>query len=977
MPIARINRFSFLIVLFVAIQSGLFSLSAQVKDKGIPSIFNYSKQDYNGGTQNWDFVQAGNRVLYVANNQGILKFDGLKWGIIPMPNRSVVRCLYIDENETIFAGAYNEFGYLAPDSIGKLEYISLAENIPDSKPGEFWKICRQDDYYYFQSYQALVIFNKATDSWQTIEPDQQFGFLQQVDGHLYINSRGVGLMQIDQSQLTSVPGGEFLADYEVWKMAEVNGKLLIGTQNHGVFVLDGVQGLPWNTPVNEFLLENKLFSFEQTEDNLFWGSIQDGLVVSDNKGNIITHLNKETGLANNTVLSLFIDAEQNLWMGLDKGIDQIFIHSPISNLLTTDDIGAGYAVVLFKEKIYLGTNQGLFWIPADMGKASFTQIPIARRIPELSGQVWSLMVYCDELLVGHNRGTFAIREGQVRQVYDQSGGWNFITIPGDTEHILQGTYNGMVVYKQGPQGIQFDFKIDGIEESCRTLLITADKNIWMGHGYLGIYNIDLSQDLREVKNVKLFGISSGLGTNNFNELFQIGKEILVANSDGFFMYDSEIEDFIPAVFWNRNFQEGGRFTKLIHQKQNNYFYFQEKTGGFLQIFSDTLFIKDKKILAPIARSFIPSFENISFIGDEELLIGTDNGFVHLDMNMAMDDHQKPPFHFNSLSSLRNQSSFKVKLEYQNDLSRKHPGHPLNNIPYRDNDLRISFVSSFLTDPKQTEYQYIFDGLTDSWSPWSGMNTVDFTNLREGEYLFRVKARNVFGAITSENQLYFHIRTPWHRSVVAYISYFLLFTMGLYISWKVINTKLEREKRRSKIMEERRMLHKQLKLKRESELAEKEIEKLRNDKLRADIRHKSKELANQTMGIIQKNRFLTEIKEEMLFMKKKAQSEDVKNTLRRMLRKIDWNIEDKNSQKVFEMNFDQVHENFILRMKNAYPDLTAKDLRMCAYLRLNLSTKEIAPLLNISVRGVEISRYRLRKKLILDHNENLADYILRF
>ncbi|RYY44098.1 MAG: transcriptional regulator, partial [Chitinophagaceae bacterium] len=78
---------------------------------------------------------------------------------------------------------------------------------------------------------------------------------------------------------------------------------------------------------------------------------------------------------------------------------------------------------------------------------------------------------------------------------------------------------------------------------------------------------------------------------------------------------------------------------------------------------------------------------------------------------------------------------------------------------------------------------------------------------------------------------------------------------------------------------------------------------------------------------------------------------------------------------FTRHFDKVHSDFIIGLKDKHPTVTGNEVKLCAYLRMNLSTKEIAQLMNISVRGVEISRYRLRKKLLIPSEMNLFDYLI--
>lgn len=974
-----INRIAFGLVVLL---SFLGKAEAQGDGSGIrqttvPFIHHYSKQEYHGGTQNWDFVQGNNHLLYVANNQGILIYNGIDWDLLPLPNYSVVRCLFKDRDGTIYAGGFNEFGYLAPDSSGVLQFKSLAENIKGLESGEFWKIARQQDRIYFHSYQSIVIWETVQNTWTVLSSKKQFGFLYSVAGRLILNDAGLGLAELKGNELSYLPGGAFFAEKEIWSVMEFNNGLLVCTQNEGAFLLKAGQVQVWNTEVNDFLLKNRFFCMEESPDYYYWGSILDGLVVSDKEGKILRKINRKNGLNNNTVLSLFLDVEKNLWLGLDNGIAQIYVNSPLSELVTEEDIGSGYAAARLGNRIYLGTNQGLFWIP-DNQQNTVPATAELHAVAELAGQVWALQVVGNELLVGHNRGTFSIWDNQVRQLSEAQGGWNFVAVPNHPELFLQGTYNGLQVFEKQNGQMVFRNQIAGFYESSRTLFFENPNTLWMGHGYKGIYKLILNEELTEVVKTYIYSEKSGLGTRNFNELLMVDPEILVGNLSGIFSFNARINDFEPATWWNKQFPNQARMTRLIKEDSETYWYFFQDAGaGKLRIFNDSIFIRDHQVLALLANSFNASYENLCFLNEQEILFGTDQGFVQLDRTQKLDYSTSFPCLFMSLQSLRNDSAAKVFLQYQKVSTNFEAANSFIRLPFRDNDLRITFGAPYLTAPDKTQYQYQLSGLSPEWSPWSTNASAEFTNLREGDYVLRIRARNVFGVVGQENQLAFTIRTPWYRSWMAYSTYVILLALGIFGLSFGVNRKLSREKRRAKILEERRMLHKQLKLQRDSELAEKEIVKLRNDKLRADIRHKSKELANRTMGIIQKNKFLTDVKDEMIRLKEQAQNEEVRMSLKKMIRKIDRNIEDEDTQKVFETNFDQVHENFLLRLREAHPELTSRDLRLCAYLRLNLSSKEIAPLLNISIRGVEISRYRLRKKLGLGHQEHLSDYILRF
>jgi DNA-binding CsgD family transcriptional regulator len=129
-----------------------------------------------------------------------------------------------------------------------------------------------------------------------------------------------------------------------------------------------------------------------------------------------------------------------------------------------------------------------------------------------------------------------------------------------------------------------------------------------------------------------------------------------------------------------------------------------------------------------------------------------------------------------------------------------------------------------------------------------------------------------------------------------------------------------------------------------------------------------------MHLVQKGELLGKVKDQMIKLKKTSDNEqdaDVKKIIRTIA------DEDKKDEQWehFAMHFDKVHSDFLTLLKAKHPSLTPNEMKLCAYLRMNLATKEIAQLMNISGRGVEISRYRLRKKLGLPTEMSLFDFLL--
>jgi DNA-binding CsgD family transcriptional regulator len=165
------------------------------------------------------------------------------------------------------------------------------------------------------------------------------------------------------------------------------------------------------------------------------------------------------------------------------------------------------------------------------------------------------------------------------------------------------------------------------------------------------------------------------------------------------------------------------------------------------------------------------------------------------------------------------------------------------------------------------------------------------------------------------------------------------------------------------------------LKQEAIANEQHIISIKNEQLQADLASKSRELANSAMNLVYKNELLQKISEEILHLKDSSGKKLADDQLRRIQKVIDEGMNDERDWNIFEKSFNEAHENFFKKLKSDHPDLVPNDLKLCAYLRMNMSSKEMASLLNISLRGVEIRRYRLRKKLNLEHDKNLVEFLI--
>jgi DNA-binding CsgD family transcriptional regulator len=294
------------------------------------------------------------------------------------------------------------------------------------------------------------------------------------------------------------------------------------------------------------------------------------------------------------------------------------------------------------------------------------------------------------------------------------------------------------------------------------------------------------------------------------------------------------------------------------------------------------------------------------------------------------------------------------------------------MPHSMNSLHFEYSAILYGQQSNIEYSYFLKGVDKAWSNWSAKPEKEYTNLPAGDYVFQIKARNNLGNESAVTSYSFTILPPWYQTPAAYLVYIILFLCLVYY----LNLRQRKKFLRQK--EEYEEQQKQLQYLHQLELEknEKQIVKLKNEKLEAEIGHKNSELATSAMHLVQKREMLGKIREDLNGLLKKIDNEYVSAEFKKLLKILGEDNKIDDNWEHFAHHFDKVHTDFLVVLKNRYPALTASELKLCAYLRMNLSSKEIAQLMNISIRGVEIGRYRLRKKLGLSKETNLFDFLLK-
>ena len=950
------NRFSKIILFSILFLNGICFSSAQE----LPPVTKYKSQMVNAGNQNWMISQDFENYIYIANNEGLLEFNGSYWHLYPSPNETIIRSVNVVGTK-IYTGSYMEFGYWERQSNGLLAYFSISSKIKDKLINDehFWNILNVEHWMIFQSFNRIYIYDTDTQDFKFIDNHSYIFKCYIVDNSVYYQAMGEGLFEIVNGMGKLVSDNDILKNNRIVEIFKEDGFLLLQTERAGAFKFEGGKLSSFVYASENELKWNTVYSAQKLSDGGFaLGSISNGIFILDSKGLIKYHITQKSGLSNNTILSIMEDMDNNLWLGLDNGVDCINLRSPITSYV--DDLGVlgtVYASIKYGNIIYIGTNQGLYYKNASSQEGF-------KLVNGTKGQVWNLFEFENTLFCGHDLGTFIVEGNNAKLIYSESGTWKINPIPNRNDVLMQGGYTGLSILEKKNNQWVFRNKIKGFDISSRYFEIAipnshlnvknenlASYNVYVGHEYKGVLKLDLDSDF--IKTAKIHNLKKPAKGIHLS-LISYNGSIYFANRQGIFKLNKETNEFeldenLSDILKGDEYVSG----KLNVDASNRMWFFTKKYIYFFNSgnFNESL----KKHRIPISYSYINAmlgYENITQIANEEYLIGKTDGYLIINLKQLNLKNNRVSISKISLKELGKPIIY-LPISEGGDLS-----HNQNNVTF---NFSVPQYRKFII----VEYQYILEGFHEQWSPLNSTPSVSFENLAPGKYTFKVRAKIANGLPENIASYDFEIRKPWYLTNFAIVLYSILLVLIIYFVHKAY--KIHYQEQQEHLIEENNRLLEIKELENEQELM-----KLKNEQLEQDVDSKSRELAVSTINLIKKNELLTLIKEDL-----KKTAEDKKTDLKSVITKINRNITEDNTWNLFKESYDNLDHDFLKRMKNTHPSLTPSDLKLCAYLRLNLSSKEIAPMLHISIRSVEIKRYRLRKKLELNHDDGLLNYILSF
>lgn len=952
MPAIIKNINSCILIYAMVLTSVFFGALKTVAAGFLPVVTGYSISDYHGGMQNWQFSQDANGRMYVANNSGLLCFDGYEWTTTAIPNGNIVRSVLAIGNR-IYIGSYADFGFFERDSCGTLKYTSIWPAGYKSHNDEIWRILTDDrGHIIFQSFCSWFDYDGHRVKVHydgNIKPLWIFRvgstmYMQAVGGGLYAKKNGNYRLVISRS---AVGGHDVCAVMET----ERKGQVRIVTTEGCIYLYDGKNLTRWNTNIDNRLAKTIVNHAIATDNRctLVIGTIKDGVfAVSTGTGKLLWHCNTHTLLRNNTVLDLFADSNGNVWAALDNGISIIHTSLPVA-LMPISDIGIAYGLTTRGNDTYIATNQQVWRHNAQSKEIT--------GVENTEGQNWYAARFGEQLFVGNNMYTKIISENKASNINGISEGGATSIKPYtlyDNNALVESTYNGLRIYRKAGSLWQQAGNVTGFSAPVKRFEIDNDGSIWAELINGGFYHIQLSKNLLHATSVKHHITISGSNTAGRVYIMKIRGQVVFSQDGQLYVYDDTHKRF--AKFKAEGLPDSPSFTSASHV-DNASFWVSDTDGYTLYSYDGQRY--HAKVFLPFSIfgfDYITSNQEVYTDGNYSYFM-LSNGIGRYDLAT---NNKMPKIHKLGIDRVYYINSDNDKVALPVTTNKEVSVEVPRNIT-----IKMLFPNF---DHRKYMFHYTLKSGRKEIMSTSTEPEVAYSNIDYGEHTFTATVTDIKGTELSSTTYHFRCSTPWMSSPWAIALYALAVSVMVYtyMRWRQKKTTLRNQKEADEIIMRERMKNLE---------QERIINEQNRMLLEKELKSKGKEMSTIAFDMV-------------------AMKTNVENMRRLLMNNVNKGIINKKDVlkiigqaggtgnmdemwKVFQSNFDLIHKSFFRSLRHKYPELTPNDLKLCAMLRLNLSTKDIAKYNNLTIRGIEGARYRLRKKLALPQDVSLVNFLIEF
>ncbi len=823
---------------YIIICTTLLVWISHLHAQNIGKVFTHSylPQDYNAETQNWCILQDSHGIIYVANGSCVLRYDGVSWEQIFLPNGAGAISLAISPKGKIYVGGIGEFGYLQPNDKGKIEYISLKSKIDNSshKFGYIRTILvrSERDVIFKGDTHFFHLKDGQIRTWKDLPNLYHRSFL--VDKEIYVRQQGIGLSRFTGEEFVTVRGGEFFADKTISViLPHISGNKLIGTRNAGFYLMnlkDNTGEITlFESEISQLQIEPYHGRLLQNGNYIFCG-LNGGVFITDTKGKILQVLSEDIDLKA-TPYYAFEDQQGAVWLGLSKGILRAEINKAIT--FFGEEVGLRgmvNAILEVGKRVYVGTGEGFYYIENSQ----------VHQIPNATEQTWfikKIKLYNGDstIIFGERKYIYELRpDGKPKIIHEFADGYSALNATVSQKHpdivwIAHREGIGKLVL-----GSQIRYQEVAKTFETRHILEDWKGNLWLCSYQNGIIKVDFSES-HDLDSIQLteYNIEDGLPSLRYPFVFEANKHILFGFPEGLYEFNSKMNRFEPSDFLGKDLRQRSIFYAIEDQNQNVWITGMNNRESPLGVAKLVDQNRYKWYDTPLRR--IPQMlENKIFLGNEKdqiIWVGGSEGLFRYEIQEEETDLLNDFYALISKITLNEDSVIfhGTHLEkIAENTFRVVANQPQNRQPifeHYQNSLTFQYTATSYDYPEGNFYEHYLEGYDEHWSSWSSESKKEYTNLPAGKFIFRVRAKNIYGKESYETYYAFEIRPPWYLTNVAYLFYVFGVIISIWLSIVFYTKRLRRDKEKLEFIVEARTSE----VKRKNDVLEQQKEELEQQK----------------------------------------------------------------------------------------------------------------------------------------------------
>ncbi len=760
-------------------------------------VHNFLPTDYPGQTQNWAVKTDSNNVVWIANQEGLMSFNGNQWDLIRTPQLSTIRSLSFADDGTLYAGSIGDFGYIAPDTNGHRKYYSLMSKMEqDVEFTDVWSTITIRDTTFFLTDNYLFLY--FDDQVEIIPGHHQYFYLGfEVSNHFIVQQIGGGLFHYEKDSLKKIENSEFFEQRRVHAIFKQDSSYLVATKFHGIFRVNfnaefnRVEHIEkFTTAVDDLINVSTLYQAKPICNNFIGiATTHAGLFIIDLEGNLKYHFSTENQLLTDAVYDFTCTENGAVWLAQDMGLSLIELGLPVMHYDYKSGIkGTVSSIKKFDEKIYVATGFGLFWLNprAPMHQRKFY------KVNNINEQAWNIMEVGNgkntELLVSAAAGIYSVQDSTATRVFDYPDIYSMYVYPKYPEYMFAGTRTGLILLKKKMNGWELVHDFGNIKQQVRDITADEEGNIWIAANYKGFYRLDKKQLLNLLEHQvapvpDLKDTTNGIKSLRALQFQQTSNQLLFSVYPKLYTYDKALDQFSPLN---------------MHEDSLSSIY--NDISGFTRISDKTLYFVTKKGLDIDSTTLLRlpySVTHAAWIDSNQIWIGTEHGLYHYLFHERRSVSRKFSIYFNAIKYGNNGWTEVYK---QNEPLQKE-------LRYANNSVSVTVSVPYFYNYAGNEISFFLKGFDEQYEPWNKQFKKTYTNLPPGAYTLFTRARNTFGETVKRKLLVLNIKPPIYRTTYAYIFYILLWgvVMFLAIRYRTKQLRISKDKLERLIQERTQQL----------------------------------------------------------------------------------------------------------------------------------------------------------------------------